>query len=144
MQISEIMTRDVQVASPEDNIQRAARMMADLDIGALPVGQDDHLVGMITDRDIAVRAVAQGKAPDACKVRDIMSTELKYCYEDESTEHVAQNMGDLQIRRLPVVNRNKRLVGVVSLGDMAVERNTDAEAEEALSKISEPAHHGRT
>jgi CBS domain-containing protein len=112
------MSRDVRLASPAQTIREAARMMADIDAGAVPVGENDRLVGMITDRDIAVRAVAQGKGPDT-PVREVMSKDVKYCYEDEDLEHVAQNMGELQVRRLPVVNRDKRLVGIVSLGDIA-------------------------
>jgi CBS domain-containing protein len=118
MRVSEAMTREVRVATPGQSIRDAAKMMAEIDAGAMPVGENDRLVGMITDRDIAIRAVAQGKGPDT-PVRDVMSTEVKYCYDDEDLEHVADNMGDLQVRRLPVVNRDKRLVGIVALGDIA-------------------------
>ena len=118
MRVSEAMTRDVRVANPGQSIREVARMMDEIDAGALPVGEDDRLVGMITDRDIAVRAVAQGKGPDT-PVREVMSREVKYCYDDEDLEHVAENMGELQVRRLPVVNRDKRLVGIVALGDIA-------------------------
>jgi CBS domain-containing protein len=93
-------------------------MMAQYDTGALPVGDDDRLLGVITDRDIAVRVVAEGKSLDT-PVRDVMSTEVKYCFEDEEVEHVTRNMGDIQVRRLPVMNREKRLVGIVSLGDLS-------------------------
>jgi CBS domain-containing protein len=112
------MSRDVQVASPGQSIRDVAKMMDQIDAGAMPVGENDRLVGMITDRDIAIRAVALGKGPDT-PVREVMSKDVKYCYEDEDLEHVAQNMGELQVRRLPVVNRDKRLVGIVSLGDIA-------------------------
>ena len=118
MRVSEAMTREVRVANPTQTIRDVAKMMAEIDAGALPVGENDRLVGMITDRDIAIRAVAQGKGPDT-PVRDVMSKDIKYCYEDEDLEHVAENMGDLQVRRLPVVNREKRLVGIVALGDIA-------------------------
>jgi CBS domain-containing protein len=124
MRVSEAMTRDVRVANPGQSIRDAARMMAEIDAGAMPVGENDRLVGMITDRDIAIRAVAQGKGPDT-PVREVMSSEVKYCFEDEDLEHVAKNMGDIQVRRLPVVNRDKRLVGIVALGDIA--RKEDAE-----------------
>ena len=123
MRVSEAMTRDVRVANPGQSIRDAARMMAEIDAGAMPVGENDRLVGMITDRDIAIRAVAQGKGPDT-PVREVMSSEVKYCFEDEDLEHVAKNMGDIQVRRLPVVNRDKRLVGIVALGDIA--RKEDA------------------
>src|SRR3954468_4385797 len=119
MRVSEAMTRQVRVASPGQSIRDVAKMMAESDAGAMPVGDNDRLVGMITDRDIAIRAVAQGKGPDT-PVRDVMSTEqVLYCYEDEELEQVAKNMSDQQVRRLPVVNRQKRLVGIVSFGDVA-------------------------
>ena len=118
MRVSEAMTREVRVANPTQTIRDVAKIMAEIDAGAVPVGENDRLVGMITDRDIAIRAVAEGKGPDT-PVRDIMSKDVKYCYDDEDLEHVAENMGDLQVRRLPVVNRDKRLVGIVALGDVA-------------------------
>jgi CBS domain-containing protein len=113
------MTRDVQLVSPTQTIRDAARMMAELDAGVLPVQQDDRLVGMITDRDIAVRAVAEGKSPDTL-VRDVMSNEVLYCFDDQEIEDVARNMGEVKVRRLPVVNRDKRLVGIISIGDLAL------------------------
>jgi IMP dehydrogenase len=112
------MTRDVRIASPDQSIRDVAQIMAQSDIGSLPVGDHDRLVGMITDRDIAVRAVAQGRSPDT-KVRDVMSGDIKYCFEDEDLATVAQNLGDVQLHRLPVVNRDKRLVGIVALADIA-------------------------
>ena len=136
MRVSDAMTRDVRIARPDQTIQDAARMMAEIDAGALPVGEGDRLVGMITDRDIAVRAVAAGKAPSA-KVSEVMSAEVKYCFEDEDTEHVARNMGDQQVRRLPVVNRDKRLVGILSLGDLATSEHPTPVGE-ALQDISRP------
>jgi CBS domain-containing protein len=113
------MTRDVRLAQPGQTIRDAARIMADIDAGAVPVSENDRLVGMITDRDIAVRAVAAGKGPDT-PVREVMSQDVKYCYDDEDLDHVARNLGDIRVRRLPVVNRDKRLVGIVSLGDLAL------------------------
>jgi CBS domain-containing protein len=136
MRVSDAMTRDVRVANPNQSIREAARMMADVDAGILPVGEQDRLVGMITDRDIAVRAVAQGKGPET-PVREVMTSEVKYCFEDEDTDHVAHNMADLQVRRLPVVNRDKRLVGILSLGDLAVMEGAKP-AGEALAGISQP------
>lgn len=136
MKVGDCMTKDVKVANPEHSIREIAVMMGRLDAGAMPVGDNDRLVGMITDRDIAIRGVASGKGPDA-KVREVMSSDVKYCFEDDDVEDVLENMGDLQVRRLPVVDRNKRLVGIVSLGDLA--RNGEmAEAGEALSGISKP------
>ncbi len=136
MRVSEAMTRDVRVATPGQSIRDVAKMMAEIDAGALPVGENDRLIGMITDRDIAIRAVAQGKGPDT-PVRDVMSTEqVLYCFDDEDLDHVAKNMGDEQVRRLPVVNREKRLVGIVSLGDLA-NRERKA-AGKAVSGVSKP------
>ena len=136
MRVSDAMTRDVRVATPGQSIRDAAKVMAEIDAGALPVGENDRLIGMITDRDIAIRAVAQGKGPDT-PVRDVMSTEqVLYCYEDDELDNVAKNMGDVQVRRLPVVSREKRLVGIVSLGDLA-NRERKA-AGKAVSGVSKP------
>jgi len=130
------MTQDVRIANPEETIRDAAKAMAAIDAGVLPVGENDRLVGMITDRDIAVRAVAEGRGPEA-KVRDVMSAEVRYCFDDEDAEDVLQNMGDLQVRRLPVLNRDKRLVGIVSLCDLAASAGK-SRAGEALSQITQP------
>ncbi|MCZ4094574.1 MULTISPECIES: CBS domain-containing protein [Sinorhizobium] len=121
MHVSEIMTRDVHLVSPNETITEVAKQMAENDIGFLPVGDHDRLVGMITDRDIVVRGVADGLDLQS-KVGDIMTTDVKYCFEDEEVDDVARNMGDVQVRRLPVVDRDKRLVGVVSLADAAREQ----------------------
>jgi CBS domain-containing protein len=137
MKVSEAMTREVRLVTPDKPIREAARLMAEMDIGALPVEENDRLIGMITDRDISVRAVAQGRGPDT-PVREVMSSEIKYCFEDQSIDEVTQNMGDLRVRRLPVVNRDKRLVGILSLGDLALEDTSQDEAGEALSQISRP------
>jgi CBS domain-containing protein len=143
MKISEVMTPDVRIARPDQTVEQAACLMAELDAGLLPVGDNDRLVGMITDRDIAIRCVAKGKGPNT-KVRDIMSDEVKYCFADQDVEDVATNMADIQVRRLPVVDRNKRLVGIVSLGDIAT-TGSGIEAGEALSGISLPGgQHSQT
>lgn len=115
--IHEVMTPDVKVVGPDQSIREAASVMAQSDVGSLPVGEGDRLIGMITDRDIAIQGVAQGRGADA-KVRDVMSEGIKYCYEDEDVQHVADNMARLGIRRLPVINRDKRLVGIVSLSNI--------------------------
>jgi CBS domain-containing protein len=112
MFIREVMTCDVRIASPDDTLESAARLMEDEDFGSLPVAENDRLVGMLTDRDITIRAVA--------------SSEVKYVYDDESVQDVAKVMGDLHVRRLPVLNRDKRLVGIVSLGDLALTKPTSA------------------
>jgi CBS domain-containing protein len=135
--ISEVMTRDVQVASPDDLLQKAAQLMERNDFGVLPIGENDRLVGILTDRDITIRAVARGLAPDQCKVREIMSPEVQYVYEDESVDEAARSMSELQVRRLPVVDRDKRLVGIVSLGDLAVNENEQETAAFALNSISQ-------
>ncbi|HYD79972.1 MAG TPA: CBS domain-containing protein [Paucimonas sp.] len=138
MRVADAMTRDVQLASPDENLIDAARMMADCDCGVLPVGENDRLVGMITDRDIVVRGLAQGKDGDT-KIREVMSQDVKYCFEDDDVAEVARNMGDLQVRRLPVVNQDKRLTGILSLGDIAHHTDETQSAAEALCHISEPA-----
>jgi CBS domain-containing protein len=139
MLVRDVMTKSVEIASPSDTIHEAARAMANEDCGALPVGEKDRLIGMITDRDIVVRAIAQGKQPDDCTVRDVMSHEIKYVFEDETTDGLAQKMAELQIKRLPVINRDKRLVGIVSLCDLANQRDTRNDAAAALSGISRPS-----
>ena len=123
MKVSKIMTRDVTLLNPNQTICVAASLMAEIDAGALPVGENDRLVGMITDRDIVIRAVAQGKSADT-KVAEVMSKEVLYCFDTDEIDDVTRNMGKARVRRLPVVNRDKRLVGIVSLGDVA--RNDDA------------------
>jgi len=130
------MTRDVRLLSPDQTIREAARLMADIDAGSLPVSENDRLVGMITDRDIVIRAVAQGKSADT-KVADVMSKEILYCVDTDEIDDVARNMGKAQVRRLPVVNSDKRLVGIVSLGDLA--RNDDpATIGRTVTKVSTP------
>jgi CBS domain-containing protein len=136
MRISEVMSRDVQLVKPEETLGQAASMMKTLDSGVVPVTEGDKLVGMLTDRDIAIRAVAAGKGPDT-KVADVMTAEVKYCFDDEDVAHVAENMAELQIRRLPVVNRDKRLVGIVSLADIARQGSVPKSAK-ALHGISQP------
>ncbi len=141
MKIREVMTPEAQLISADDTLQRAAQMMKECDCGILPVAQGDRLIGMITDRDMAVRGLALGKGAD-CKVREAMSEEVKYCFEDEDCEHVIQNMADLQVRRLPVMNRSKRLVGIVSLADLTRE---DPGASKALHGIVRPGgEHNQT
>jgi CBS domain-containing protein len=136
MRVSEAMTRDVRMVRPEQTICDAARAMMEIDAGALPVSENDRLVGMITDRDITVRGVAEHKGPDT-PVREVMSSDIKYCFEDEDMDHVAKNMGDIRVRRLPVVNRDRRLVGIVSLGDIALVEGRQA-AGEAVVGVSRP------
>lgn len=117
--VADVMQRDVQVINHEDTVQHAARMMAESDTGTLPVRDGDRIVGMVTDRDVALRLVAKGKDPARTKVREVMTSQVRYVFEDEEIGHVVDNMAEQQVRRLPVMNREKRLVGVVSLGDIA-------------------------
>lgn len=136
MKIKDIMSHDVRTVKPTDTVQHAAEIMAQTDVGALPVAEDDRLIGMITDRDIVTRGVAQGKAPGQCSVRDVMSAGVKYVYQDESTDDLARNMSDLQVRRLPVMSREKRLVGIVSIADLATTRGRTRETQKAISGVS--------
>lgn len=118
MQVNQIMTRDVRTVRPDQSIREAAALMAEVDTGALLVNENDRLVGMLTDRDIAIRAVAEGRDGNT-PVQQVMTPDIYYCFEDEEVERVAENMADIQVRRLPVLDREKRLVGVVSLGNLA-------------------------
>ena len=135
MKVKEAMTREVAIARPNQTIEQAAKLMVDLDFGVLPVGENDRLVGMITDRDIALRAVALGKGPET-PVSEVMTSDVKYCFDDEEASHVAGSMGDQRVRRLPVLNRSKRLVGILSLGDLATMQARPAG--KALAEISQP------
>ncbi|HEY8004486.1 MAG TPA: CBS domain-containing protein [Phenylobacterium sp.] len=137
MRVAECMTRNVRIARPDETIREAAMVMGEIDAGAMPVGDDERLLGMLTDRDIAVRAVARGKGPDTL-VREIMSTEVKYCFDDEQIDDVIENMADIKVRRLAVLNREKRLVGIISLGDLAREDGRSMRTGVALNQISQP------
>lgn len=136
MKVSDIMTRDVCIVRPDHTIEDVARMMLAIDAGLLPVGEDDRLIGTITDRDIAVRAIGEGKGPRTL-VREVMSGDVEFCFEDEDTAHVAQTMGELQVRRLPVLSRDKRLVGILSLADLA-QSERGQRVGNALRQIAQP------
>jgi len=136
MQIGQFMSRSVELVRPDSTLKEAAAAMARLDFGVLPVGDGERLVGMVTDRDIAVRGVAAGRGPDT-PIREVMTPNVKYCFEDEDAGHVAENMAALQVRRLPVMNRNKRLVGIVALADLAYS-GAFSETAKALRGISQP------
>jgi CBS domain-containing protein len=140
MQIKDIMTANPECIRPDATIQEAACRMRDLDVGSLPVcGENDRLVGMITDRDISVRAVAEGKDPKTTPVREAMTRDVIYCFEDQNVQEAARMMQERRIRRLVVLNRDKRLAGIVSLGDLAVETGDRQTAGEVLQDVSEPA-----
>ena len=135
--LKDVMTPNVQVISPGATIREAAQKMREGDYGMMPVAENDRIIGAISDRDIAVRAIAEGKGPDT-PVRDVMSEGITWAYEDDSIEHAAEIMSEHQVRRLPVVSREKRLVGIVALGDFAVESSDLKPAAEALVEISQP------
>jgi CBS domain-containing protein len=135
MQIRDVMTQDVSFVQPGTAVPEIARLMRESDIGSAPVVEDDRLIGMVTDRDIVLRVVAEGRDVDTATARDAMSPGILYCFDDETVEDVLENMGDNRVRRLPVVNRDKRLVGVVSLGDLSLAGRA---AGQALKEISQP------
>lgn len=137
--IKDVMSRDVQVISPDATIAEAARHMRDGDFGMMPVGENDRMIGAISDRDIALRAVAAGLDGKA-KVRDVMSEGIHWAYEDDTVDRAEKLMSEHQIRRLPIVNRDKRLVGILALGDLALKEPEKASVAEALCEISEPEH----
>jgi CBS domain-containing protein len=139
MRVSEVMTRNVQCIGPDATLQDAAAKMKSLNIGPLPVCENGRLVGLLTDRDITVRATAEGEDPTIIHVRDVMTPEVVFCYEDQLLSDAAQVMQDRQVRRLLVLNRDKRLVGIVSLGDLAVEGGDEELAGQTLEQVSEPA-----
>jgi CBS domain-containing protein len=139
MHIKDIMSRDVTHTHPGATLQEAAAKMKAIDVGLLPVCDHQRLIGMITDRDITLRATAEGESPVQIRVGDIMTEEVISCFEDQDVAEAARLMEDKQIRRLPVLNRNRRLVGIVSLGDLAVEGGDERLAGKALEEVSKPA-----
>jgi CBS domain-containing protein len=143
MKIKDVMTRNVECVAPDDTIQSAARKMRDLGVGPVPICDHDRLVGMVTDRDIAVRAVAEGRDPATCHVRDVMTPEVVYCFEDQDVRDAADTMASRQIRRLVVLDWDKRMVGIVSLGDLAVDAGDRKQAGQVLQEVSEPAEPNR-
>jgi len=143
MQLKELMTRNVQVMEPDATLEDAASRMDALNIGPLPVCENDRLVGMITDRDIAVRSTALGLDPKTTHVRDAMSKDVLCCHEDDDVREATLLMETNQVRRLPVLNREDRLVGIVSLGDLAVQTGDKRLSGEVLERVSEPAEPDR-
>ena len=139
MQISEVMTPNAECVSPDSTLHKAAERMKALDVGSLPVSEGGRLVGMLTDRDITVRSVADGQDPRKQQVREIMTPEVTSCFVDQEVTEVAKLMQDKQIRRLPVLDRDQRLAGIVSLGDLAVEAGDERLMGQVLEGISEPA-----
>lgn len=137
MRVKDVMTRSVETVSPDSSLQETAERMKSLDVGPMPVCESDRLVGMITDRDITVRAVAQGFGASMGKVRDVMTSDVVFCRENDSVAQAAQLMKIHQIRRLVVMDDNDRLVGIVSLGDLAVDGEDEHVVAETLEKVSE-------
>jgi CBS domain-containing protein len=136
--ILEVMTRDVEVINPNDTLREAAEKMRSLNVGPLPVCDGQRVLGMITDRDIVVRAIALGRDPNTTQVADAMSSGIEYCFDDDDVEDVLERMKDKQIRRVIVVDRNKKLVGIVAIGDLSGEISEN-KVGEALEGISEPS-----
>ncbi len=141
MQVQKIMSADVHIANPNMTIRDVAREMRAEKIGALPVGENDRLIGMVTDRDIVTRAVAEERSPGNTTVREVMSDGICYVFEDDDVQKAAKIMAEHQVRRLPVLNRQKRLVGVVALADLG--RCGENAAQGALEGISEPTDKDR-
>jgi CBS domain-containing protein len=141
--IQDVMTRDVRTISPQDNVRKAAQLMDELNVGAIPVCDGDKLVGMITDRDITVRSTAAGQAPESTRVADVMSTDVRTCTSTQTVDEVLGQMGDVQIRRVPVLDeQSQRIIGIVSLGDMATKHS--AGIDHALDEISSPSQPDRS
>lgn len=140
--VAEIMTRNVATITPEDTIRRAAQLMDELNVGSIPVCRGDDLIGMVTDRDITVRATSLGESPDDTLVQEVMSTDVRWCYDDQEVDEVMEQMSDFQIRRVPVKNRDTgELVGILSLGDLATKHS--AEVDHTLARISTPSEPDR-
>lgn len=139
MELRDIMTRNVEIVSADSSLKEAATKMRELDVGLIPVCDGDRLQGMVSDRDITIRATADGRDPVKTKVSEIMSTDIAYCLEDQEIEEAISLMEARQIRRLPVLDTNKRLVGIVSLGDVAVHIGDRDLTGETLEEISQPA-----
>jgi CBS domain-containing protein len=140
MLIRHVMTEHVMTVRPDASLHEVARLMRDEDIGAVPVADDDRLLGMVTDRDIVIRALADEQLAQHPDARSIMSQRLLYCFADQQVEDVLENMGEMQVRRMPVVDRDKRLVGVVSIGDLCGKAPL-SKAGDSLNRISWPASH---
>jgi CBS domain-containing protein len=139
MKVHDVMTRGCECIAPEKTLQEAAERMKALDVGPLPVCDNDRLTGMVTDRDIVLRSVARGDDPTEARVRDVMTPAVEYCFENDEVESAARQMTASRIRRLPVLDRDKRLVGILSLGDIAVGAGDDRLSGATLERISEPA-----
>lgn len=141
--LKEIMTPNVEVIAPKSTVQEVAKKMKDLNVGAIPVYDGNKLFGMITDRDLVIRVLADGRDPKTVLVSDAMSTEVVFCFEDEDIERASQLMAQHQIRRLPILSSTKTLVGIVALGDVAVHGKNPETSGDVLQQVSTPAHPNR-
>lgn len=137
MLAKEIMSKNPEILAPSATLKEVAAQMSSHNFGFIPIGENDRLIGTITDRDIVVRAVTQGKDPNKTTVRDIMSKGIQYCFETDDIEKVVKQMKDLQIRRLIVLNKDKRITGIISLGDIATKLNDERLCGELTSAVSE-------
>ena len=142
MQLSQILTRDVETIGPDTSVREAAQRMRSMDVGSLPVCDGRTLLGMVTDRDLAIRVLAEGRDPNATRVQDAMTPDVCYAFEDDDVQRAAEIMKENQIRRLPVLDREKHLVGIVALGDIAT-TGKDRLSGDALEQISQPSHGAR-
>ena len=140
MKIRQIMTQNPEIVTPNESLQATARKMESLDVGVMPVCDGNTLIGMITDRDITIRATAEGMDPNQMKVSDVMTDKVTWMYADQDVDEAVRLMKEKQIRRLPIIDReNNQLIGIVSLGDLAVETGDEERSGETLEEISEPA-----
>lgn len=135
MKVSEVMSRNVQLAAPDQSIRKAAQLMQQHDIGSLPVGENERLVGIVTDRDIVVRAIAQGRDPDT-PIREVMTDDIQYCSEEDDVDEVSRRMAQLEIRRLPVLDSDQRVIWMMSLANVA--HSQDDAAERAVKGVATP------
>jgi CBS domain-containing protein len=142
MRLSEILTREVETIRPDTSVREAAQRMRSMDVGSLPVCDGRTLLGMVTDRDLAIRVLAEGRDPNATPVQDAMTPDVAYAFEDDDVQRAADIMKERQIRRLPVLDREKHLVGIVALGDIAT-TGRDQVSGDALEQISQPSHNAR-
>jgi CBS domain-containing protein len=142
LKIREIMTARVEVLRPESSVREAAQMMRDLDVGPLPVVEGDRVVGVLTDRDITIRATAEGRDPNTTPIQDVMTRNVVFCFEDDDVKEAAKLMSEKQVRRLLVMNRERQLVGIASLGDLAVDTGDEKMSGEVLEQVSRPLHQG--
>jgi CBS domain-containing protein len=144
MRVSDVMTRGVRTMTPHETIVQAAQAMEALDVGAIPVCDGDRLVGMVTDRDIVLRGVAQGRPVDSTPLSEVMTRQLCWAYDDQPVEEVAEQMSSAQVRRVPVIDHDRHVVGIVSLGDLAVKARDEGSAARTLEDVSEPAQPDRS